>query len=381
MAPDLNLLKDPASNAPSEVSSGEAGFVNNGDFSSTDSSASVPLSTNGTTNGANGHGGRPDLKPVAICGMAMRLPGGVRSAGDFWDLLYNGRDARGPVPADRYNAAAFDDSLGGHGAIPPKMGYFLDEDLSTLDTSFFSVGKTELEKADPQQRQLLEVTRECLDSAGEVDYRGKDIGCYVGTFGEDWLYSASKETLASGGYTMTGHVDLMIANRVSYEYDLQGPSIVVKTGCSASLVALHEAFRALQSGDCSGALVAGTSLIMGPTTTAAMFSEGILSPEASCKTFDVTANGFARAEAITCVYVKLLEDAVRDGNPIRAVIRNTGTNSDGKSVGLMAPNGKAHESLMRKVYLEANLKPEDTGYVEVSFRNFFDTSWRSTSNC
>ncbi|KAF2832649.1 KR domain-containing protein, partial [Ophiobolus disseminans] len=296
--------------------------------------------------------------------MAMRLPGGVRSASDFWSLLYNGLDARGPVPADRYNAAAFDASLGGAGAIPCASGYFIDSDLSTLDTSFFSIGKTELEKADPQQRQLLEVTRECLESAGEVDYRGKAIGCYVGTFGEDWLYSAAKETLASGGYTMTGHVDLMIANRVSYEYDLQGPSMVVKTGCSASLVALHEAFRALQSGDCSGALVAGTSLIMGPTTTAAMFAEGILSPEASCKTFDASADGFARAEAITCVYVKLLEDAVRDGNPIRAVIRNTGSNSDGKSVGLMAPNGKAHEALMRKVYEEAELKPVETGYVE-----------------
>jgi len=321
MAPDLNLLNAPALDASADVPVDHAGFVNNGNFPASGDSTSRTSSNGSATSGANGLNGqhsRPIPKPVAICGMAMRLPGGVRCAEDFWNLLYNGRDARGPVPADRYNADAFDNSLGGQGAIPPKEGYFLDEDLSTLDTSFFSVGKTELEKADPQQRQLLEVTRECLDSAGEVHYRGKEIGCYVGTFGEDWLYSAAKETLSSGGYTMTGHVDLMTANRVSYEFDLQGPSMVVKTGCSASLVALHEAFRALQSGDCSGALVAGTSLIMGPTTTAAMFAEGILSPEASCKTFDASADGFARAEAITCVYVKLLEDAIRDGNPIRA---------------------------------------------------------------
>lgn len=320
MAPDLNILKESINDASSNVSSGYTGFVNNGHFPASDEGASG-TSSNSTANeadGSTGHHSRPIPKPVAICGMAMRLPGGVRSAEDFWNLLYNGRDARGPVPVDRYNADAFDNSLGGQGAIPPKEGYFLEEDLSTLDTSFFSVGKTELEKVDPQQRKLLEVTRECFESAGEINYRGKEIGCYVGTFGEDWLYSAAKETLSSGGYTYTGHVDLMIANRVSYEYDLQGPSIVVKTGCSASLVALHEAFRALQSGDCSGALVAGTNLIIGPTTTAAMFEEGILSPAASCKTFDASADGYARAEAITCVYVKLLEDAIRDGNPIRA---------------------------------------------------------------
>lgn len=142
--------------------------------------------------------------------------------------------------------------------------------------------------------------------------------------------------------------------------------MVVKTGCSASLIALHEACRALQHGDCTGAIVAGANMIMGPTTTAAMTEEGILSPEGSCKTFDAAADGFARAEAINVVYVKLLDDAIRDGNPIRAIIRNTGTNSDGKSQGLMTPNGAAHESLMRKVYADAGLPPHETAFVEVS---------------
>jgi acyl transferase domain-containing protein len=141
--------------------------------------------------------------------------------------------------------------------------------------------------------------------------------------------------------------------------------MVIKTGCSASLVGLHEACRALQSGDCSGAIVAGTNLIMGPTTTAAMTAEGILSRDGSCKTFDSSADGFARGEAITAVYVKRLEDAIRDNNPIRAIIRNTGTNSDGKSPSLMQPHGKAHEALMRKVYHDAGLDPRDTAFVEV----------------
>ena len=141
--------------------------------------------------------------------------------------------------------------------------------------------------------------------------------------------------------------------------------MVIKTGCSASLVGLHEACRALQSGDCTSAIVAGTNLIMGPTTTAAMTQEGILSAESSCKTFDSAADGFARAEAITAVYIKPLDRALKDGNPIRAIIKNTGTNSDGKSASLMSPNGRSHELLMKKVYEGAGLDPEETAFVEV----------------
>lgn len=141
--------------------------------------------------------------------------------------------------------------------------------------------------------------------------------------------------------------------------------MVIKTGCSASLVALHEACRALHSGDCNAAIVAGTSLIMGPTITAAFTQEGVLSPEGSCKTFDAAANGFARAEAINAIYITKLSDALRDGNPIRAIIRNTGTNSDGRSQGLTTPSSEAHEALMRKVYSDSNITPSETGYVEV----------------
>jgi len=141
--------------------------------------------------------------------------------------------------------------------------------------------------------------------------------------------------------------------------------MVIKTGCSASLVSLHEACRALQNGDCTGAIVAGTNLIPGPGTTVTLTEEGVLSPESSCKTFDATADGYARGEAITAVYIKLLDNAIRDGNPIRAVIRNTGVNSDGKSQGLTTPSSKSHEALMRKVYFEVGLDPVETGFVEV----------------
>jgi acyl transferase domain-containing protein len=141
--------------------------------------------------------------------------------------------------------------------------------------------------------------------------------------------------------------------------------MAIKTGCSASLAALHEAVRAIQNGDATAAVVAGTSLIMTPALTSAMTALELLSPEGSCKTFDAAADGFARAEAISAVYIKDLDAAIRDGNVIRAVIRGTATNSDGRGQSLVTPNGIAQEALIRKAYADSGLDPSDTAFVEV----------------
>lgn len=122
------------------------------------------------------------LCPIAICGIGLRLPGDIRNTEDFWHLLVNGKDARRPLGEDRYNTDGFDDALGAKVSIKPKWGYFLNEDLTKFDPSFFSMTQKEADRCDPQQRLLLEITRECLEDAGEVDYRGQSIGCYVGTF-------------------------------------------------------------------------------------------------------------------------------------------------------------------------------------------------------
>lgn len=161
--------------------------------------------------------------PIAICGLAVRLPGGIRDATDFWNLLVSGTDARAPVPYDRYRAEGFGSELGDKESVPSTQGYFIDEDLSALDTSFFTLSKQELEKTDPQQRQLLEVTRECLENAGETVWDGESIGCYVGTFSEDWQRITSRDSQQIGRYTLTGYNDMMLANRVSYEFNLKGP--------------------------------------------------------------------------------------------------------------------------------------------------------------
>jgi acyl transferase domain-containing protein len=164
-------------------------------------------------------------EPIAICGIGLRLPGGIRTGDAFWDVLYNGEDLRGPIPADRFSIDAFDDSLGEKGSIKTRHGYFLDEDLGILDASLFNMSKLEVEKTDPQQRKVLEVARECLENAGETNWRGKPIGVYVGTFGDDWLLNMTKEAQFTKGYNLSG--DFMLANRTSYEFDLQGPRQVV----------------------------------------------------------------------------------------------------------------------------------------------------------
>ncbi|KAF2016801.1 ketoacyl-synt-domain-containing protein, partial [Aaosphaeria arxii CBS 175.79] len=303
-------------------------------------------------------------KPIAICGVALRLPGNVNSAEKLWEALRDGRDMRGPVPKSRYNHEGFGDALGEKGAIKSQHGYFLEEDPGCFDTSMLSLTEEEAQRTDPQQRLLLEIAYECFENSGLTRYRGSTTGTYIGTFGEDWLYSQAKEDQHSGGYILGGQADLMLANRVSYEYDLHGPSMVIKTGCSATLVALHEACRALQLGDCSGALVAGSNLILGPTLTAAMASEGILSPEGSCKSFSAEADGFARGEAVVAVYITTLDRAVQENLPIRAVIANTGVNSNGKSASILQPNMNAQAELIRRVYADIDLNPDRTAYVE-----------------
>ncbi|RWQ92174.1 KR domain-containing protein [Paecilomyces variotii] len=304
---------------------------------------------------------------MAICGIAVRLPGGISNDAQLWDFLLAKRDARSQVPGSRYNISGYHSDSGKHGTSKSKYGYFLDEsvDLGTLDTSFFSFTKLELEYIDPCQRQLLEVVRECFESAGEVNYRGKDIGCFVGSFGDDWTENLTHDEQTSAKYPLMVGGDFATPNRVSYEYNLHGPSVSIRTACSSSLVALHSACLSIQNGDCSAAIVAGFNLILTPTMTMIMSSKGVLSADGSSKSFDADADGYGRGEAVNAVYIKPLHDAIRDGNPIRAVIRGTATNSDGKSAGFTVPSADAQEDVIRKAYKAAGISDlSQTAFVE-----------------
>ncbi|KAL8910611.1 MAG: hypothetical protein Q9171_004105 [Xanthocarpia ochracea] len=325
---------------------------------------------NGTTPSSGISNGASKVEPsipIAICGMGLRLPGGSASPQEFWDFLINKGDARSRVPESRYNISAYHRTDKRPGAIASEYGYFLDESvkLGAFDSSRFSLSRAELEYADPQQRRLLEVVREAFDDAGDVSYRGKAIGCYVGNMGEDWGEMMNRDPLSHGANRIDGYNDWMLGNRISYEFGLKGPSMTIRTACSSALIGLHDACAAMQRGICEGAIVAGSTLIMAPGTTQSMTEKGILGPDGSCKTFSADANGYARGEAITAVYVKPLDAAIRDGNPVRAVIRAAMSNSDGKTQGITQPNPDAHETMIRKAYEMAGITDfSKTAYFE-----------------
>ncbi|KAL9132080.1 MAG: hypothetical protein Q9217_000116 [Psora testacea] len=308
---------------------------------------------------------RDHQPPIAICGMSFRLPSGLRTSQRLWDFLLDGGDARSKVPDTRYNVSAFHNPTGKPGTVITDHGYFLDDELDRLDTSFFTMARTELERLDPQQRLMLEVVRECFEDAGVTNWRGKRIGCYMGSLFEDWCEMFARETQNWGPYRITGFGDFALSNRVSYEMDLQGPSMTIRTACSASLVALHEACVAISRGDCESAVIGGANLIMTPGSTTSMTEQNVLSKDGSCNTFSANVNGYARGEAITAIYVKKLDDALRDGNSIRAVIRGTATNHDGKTPGLTVPSADAQEALMRRAYEVAGIREvSGTAFVE-----------------
>ncbi|KAL3251548.1 hypothetical protein ABHI18_010586, partial [Aspergillus niger] len=302
--------------------------------------------------------------PIAIVGMACRLPGGVNSPEELYKFLLEKKDGLCEVPSTRYTIDSFYNASTS-GSVKTRHGYFLQEDPMLFDAPFFSITDYEAECMDPQQRQLLEVLWECLESAGETDWKGKNIGCYVGVYGEDWLDLASKDPQATSRYHVLGTGQFALANRLSYEFDFQGPSMTLQTGCSASMIGLHEACQSIYSGDSCAAIVAGTNLILAPTMTATMSDNGVLSPTGTCKTFDAKADGYGRAEAVNVLYIKPLQDAIRDKNPIRAVIRATTTNSDGKTPSITTPGSKSQEALVRRAYEKAGIDDiSQTGFFE-----------------
>ncbi|KAJ6027291.1 uncharacterized protein N7446_004111 [Penicillium canescens] len=305
-----------------------------------------------------------EFEPIAIVGMAMRLPGGVKSDREFWEFLLNKKDGLCRVPETRYNVDSFYHETMPH-TVKTKHGYFLQDDPAHFDASFFDIGTTEASRLDPQQRLLLEVIWECMEGAGQVGWRGTDIGCYVGVFGEDWLDLKSKDSHNIDRAHVLGTGNFALSNRVSYEFDLTGPSMTLSTGCSSSLVGLHEACTALQVGDCSSALVAGTNLILTPTMTTNMSDNMVLAPDGICKTFDAAADGYGRGEAINAIYIKTLKSALRDSDPIRAVIRSTATNCDGRTPSITTPGSATQKSLIQKAYEIARInKITDTPFFE-----------------
>ncbi|WP_328455953.1 type I polyketide synthase [Amycolatopsis sp. NBC_00438] len=290
--------------------------------------------------------------PVAVVGLGCRWPG-ADGLGEFWDLLRTGRDAVRTAPPGRWSADA-----------APVVGGFLD-DVAGFDAEHFGITPREAATMDPQQRMLLEVTWAALEHAGiaPASLRGSRTGVFTGIATHDYGH------LTMGGdgvdlWTATGAAGSIAANRLSYVYDLRGPSMAVDTACSSSLVAVHHAVRALRDGEADLALAAGVNLMLLPGPTAAFAAAGLLAGDGRCKTFAAAADGIARAEGCGVVVLKRLADAEVDGDRVLAVIRSSAVNSDGRSNGMAAPNPLAQQAMLRDAYRAAGLDPSTVDYVE-----------------
>ncbi|KAI1173842.1 putative polyketide synthase [Nemania sp. FL0916] len=306
-------------------------------------------------------------EPIAIVGIGCRLPGNASSPEKLWDLLSENRSGHGSVPKSRYNAAAFyHPDHDRPGSINSASGYFIDEDIRSFDNAFFGISNIEAVSMDPQQRKLLEVVYECFESAGATleSLSGANVGCYVGNFALDFPLMQIADTENINRYTAAGATPTLLANRISHVFNLKGPSFVLDTGCSSSLYGLHCACSALDLKECDAAVVASANLIQLPQQQILASKTGIISSSATCRTFDAAADGYGRAEGVGAVYLKRLGDALRNRDPIRAVIRGTAINSNGRTPGVMQPSSDGQERVMKKAYARAGLSVLDTDYVE-----------------
>ncbi len=300
-------------------------------------------------------------EPIAIVGVGCRLPGGVESPERFWRFLADGRDGIRDVPQDRWESFA-----AGHGLDwLPGRGGFLD-DVAGFDAEFFGIVPGEAEAMDPQQRMLLEVTWAALEHAGipPSSLRGSRTGVFVGLSAGEYGHLTMTDPAAVDVWSATGAATSIAANRLSYLFDLRGPSLTLDTACSSSLVAVHQAIQSLRHGDCGTALVAGVNLLLSPAVTATFQRAGVLAADGRCKPFDAAADGIARGEGCGVVVLKPLKAARRAGDQVLAVIRGSAVNSDGRSNGLMAPSPDAQSALLRDAYAAAGIEPSSVDYVE-----------------
>ena len=318
------------------------------DYPSVASLASHLAGTNGALRPAAES--RLQTNAIAIIGLGCRFPGAANPTA-FWSLLHNGVDAISETPRGRWNGDA------------QHWGGFLDK-IDGFDPQFFSISPREAEQVDPQQRLLLEVCYEALESSGRAPDRlaGSRTGVFVGISSNE--YSRIAHAGGIDPYSTTGNAASIAANRISYQFDLHGPSWAVDTACSSSLVAVHQAVQSLRNGECDLALAGGVSIIFTPDWTVAFQKAGMLANDGRCKTFDSRADGYVRGEGCGAVVLKRLADALSDGDPILAVVRGSCVNQDGRSNGLTAPNGPSQQAVIRGALEDAGVSPNAIGYIE-----------------
>ncbi|KAF2022424.1 hypothetical protein BU24DRAFT_338244 [Aaosphaeria arxii CBS 175.79] len=306
-------------------------------------------------------------EPIAVVGFAFEFPGNIRTEDAFWDMLVDRKVDAPTIPKDRFNPTAFgpvsEKDLGAWGT---QGAHFLREDVGAFDAPFFSISPAEAEGMDPQQRKLLETTYHALENAGiPMDsLRGSKTSVHVGCFTGDYHLMQCKDPDTMPTYHATGNSSAILANRISWFFDLKGPSVMMDTACSSSLVALDQACQALRQNQTSMGIVCGCNLILTPESVTTIGKMGFLSPDGLCHSFDERGNGYARSEGLASLVVKRVSDAIRDKDTIRCVIQATSTNQDGRTINLAQPCEAAQEELLRSTYDTFNLDRSLTRFCE-----------------
>ncbi|KAK6507176.1 hypothetical protein TWF481_005625 [Arthrobotrys musiformis] len=306
------------------------------------------------------------VEPLAIVGFSFKFPSGVEDPDSLWQILVNGEVALKDVPENRFNISKFRNIKAAGSTDQRPKGYHIEGDISAFDAPFFSITAEEATAMDPQQRILLESSYHALENAGITlkEVSGSRTSVHVGSLSQDYLHANSREPESAAKYTATGIEESILANRLSWFFNLKGPSLTVKTACSSSLAAMDMSCQLLSSGKTDMALVAGCGLIHLPDFHIYLGNMGFISPDYRCHSFDSRGNGYARAEGFGVILIKRLSDAVRDGNTIRAVVRSSGTNSDGYTPGIAQPGGESQLALIRETYERAGLSMEPTRFCE-----------------
>ena len=307
-----------------------------------------------------------DPEPIAIVGIGCRFPG-ADGPEAFWELIRKGVDAITDVPAGRYDVdALYDPTPGVRGKIVTRQGGFL-ADVDRFEPAFFGISPREAVAVDPQQRLLLEVAWEAFEDAGLTRDRmaGSRTGVYVGMWTseyEDRMFAASSDIDL---YVTTGGGRYAASGRLSYVFDLRGPSLTLDTACSSSLVAVHLACQSLRGGESEMALAGGVNLILEPHITIGYSRSSMLSADGRCRFGDASASGYVRSEGVGLILLKPLSRALADRDPIHALIRGSAVNNDGHgSQALVAPSPIVQAAMLRQAYRAAGVAPGRVGYVE-----------------